>query len=165
MYCLRSWSSSDLNDLVRFANNPAIARFLTNAFPHPYTEEHAARFIEMATGADPVRIMAIEIDGHASGGIGLHPQSDVYCMNAELGYWLGEPFWGRGIMTNAVKDMVRYGFEKFDFTRIYARPYGSNLASQKVLEKAGFSLEARLKGTFLKNGIVEDELIYAVRRS
>lgn len=162
---LRPWKQTDLPDLVRFANNPAIARNLTNAFPHPYTEEHAKKFIEMAGSADPVRIFAIESEGHACGGVGLHLQADVYCMNAELGYWLAEPFWGRGIMTRAVQDMVRYGFEHFDITRIFARPYGSNKASQRVLEKAGFALEAHLKGTFLKNGVVEDEFIYAVRRT
>jgi RimJ/RimL family protein N-acetyltransferase len=81
----------------------------------------------------------------------------------ELGYWVAEPFWGKGIMTKAVLQMVDYGFKTFDITRIFARPFGTNIASQTVLEKAGFILEARLDKTLYKNGEFLDELIYAVR--
>jgi ribosomal-protein-alanine N-acetyltransferase len=161
---LREWKESDLDNLVRYANNPAIARNLTNAFPYPYSSEHGIKFIRMAAGFNPARIFAIDIAGEACGGIGVHPQADVYCKNAELGYWLAEPFWGKGIITSAVQQVTKYGFETFDITRIFARPYGTNLASQRVLEKAGFVLEARMKETFFKNGVFEDELIYAVRR-
>jgi [ribosomal protein S5]-alanine N-acetyltransferase len=164
-FLLRSWRQSDLTDLVRFANNPNIARNLTNAFPHPYTEDAGKKFIEMAMTHDPIRILVIEIDGVASGGIGIHPQSDVYCKNAELGYWLAEPYWGKGIMTEAIREVVHRGFSNFDITRIYARPYGSNIASQKVLEKAGFVLEARIADAFYKNGRYEDELIYGIRKN
>jgi len=82
----------------------------------------------------------------------------------ELGYFLGEPFWGNGITTEAVRTIVEYGFKNFDITRIYARPYGNNTASQKVLEKAGFTLEARIEKNIYKNGEFLDELIYAVRK-
>ncbi|HEX5002552.1 MAG TPA: GNAT family protein [Bacteroidia bacterium] len=162
---LRPWSFSDLESLVKYANNPAIARNLTNQFPHPYLVQHGRQFIEMAMSHHPVRIFAIEINGEAAGGIGIHPQNDVYCTNAELGYWLAETYWGNGIITQSIIQMIAYGFKNFEINRIFARPSGSNKASQRVLEKAGFVLEATLKGTFLKNGVVEDELIYAVRRN
>src|SRR5687768_6551990 len=134
---LRPFNVSDLACLVKHANNPKIAANLTNRFPHPYTEAFGKQFIEMATSKTPNHIMAIDINGEASGAIGIHPGEDVYVKNAEMGYWLAEPFWGQGIITEAVKQMIDYGFKNFDITRIYARPYGPNIGSQKVLEKAG----------------------------
>jgi len=110
-------------------------------------------------------IFAIEVNGEACGSIGLHLQPDIYRKNAELGYWLARPYHGRGIMTGAVNQMVKYGFDTFAIDRIYARPFGNNPASKRVLEKAGFNLEAQLSKTLLKNGEMLDELIYAVRRS
>jgi RimJ/RimL family protein N-acetyltransferase len=163
---LRPWRTDDLPALVRYANNFAIARNLTNQFPHPYSEEDGERFIAMATRDTPTRIFAIELQGEAGGAIGIHPQTDIHARNAELGYWLAEPFWGQGIMTRAVREMVAYGFRTYpEVDRIFARPFGSNHASQRVLEKAGFALEARMEKTLYKNGAYEDELIYAVRRS
>lgn len=163
-FTLRPWHPEDLDQLVLLANNPLIAQFMTDGFPHPYTPEHARGFIEFANRDQPVRILAIDIDGQAAGGIGIHPQADIHRKNAELGYWLGEPYWGRGIMTDAVRQMVQFAFAHYDITRVFARPFGNNIASQKVLEKAGFTLEARLEKTLFKNGEFLDELIYAVRR-
>jgi [ribosomal protein S5]-alanine N-acetyltransferase len=160
---LRPLRESDITNLAKYANNPKIAANLTNAFPHPYTEEAATGFIKMAMGHSPFRIMAITMQDELIGCIGIHPQEDIMSKNAELGYWLAEPYWGQGIMTKMVKEMVKYGFETFDIHRIYARPFGNNLGSQKVLEHAGFTLEARLKETIFKLGRMEDELIYAVR--
>lgn len=162
---LRPWVTSDLDSLVKYANNPNIARFLTDGFPHPYTEKDGLSFIEMASMGDPTHIFAIEINNEACGGIGLHLQTDIMKKNAELGYWLAEPFWGKGIITQAVKEIVRIGFEQFPIDRIYARPFGKNVASQKVLEKSGFILEARFHNTIWKNEEADDELIYAVRRN
>ncbi|UYZ64985.1 GNAT family N-acetyltransferase [Hymenobacter weizhouensis] len=161
---LRPWTAADLPGLVRFANNPRIARFMNDLFPHPYTEENGQAFLAMAAQENPPHILAIAADGQAVGGIGLHPRGNIERKNAELGYWLAEPFWGRGIVTEAVRQMVDYGFRNFDITRIFARPFGSNRASQKVLEKADFTLEARFEKTLFKNGEYEDELVYAVRR-
>jgi RimJ/RimL family protein N-acetyltransferase len=161
---LRPWRSSDAESLAKYANNPNIAQFLTNGFPHPYTLENANAFIEMVSQHHPTQVFAITINDEAVGSIGLHPQTDIMEKNIELGYFLGEPFWGNGIITKAVKQMVRFGFENFDVVRIYARPYGNNIASQKVLEKAGFTLEARIEKNIFKNGAFQDELIYAVRR-
>ncbi|MEZ4953712.1 MAG: GNAT family protein [Saprospiraceae bacterium] len=163
-FSLRPWTINDLNSLVKYANNFNIAKNLTNKFPHPYTEENGRFFIGMATEHDPPNVLAIDVAGEAVGGIGIHPQTDIMCKNAELGYWLAEPFWGKGIMTKAVRQMIDYGFAHWDITRIYARPFGTNIGSQKVLEKAGFTLEARFEKTIFKNGEFLDELIYAVRR-
>ncbi|MCB9035719.1 MAG: GNAT family N-acetyltransferase [Lewinellaceae bacterium] len=161
---LRPWSLGDLDSLVKFGDNFNIAKNLTDQFPHPYTSEKGKTFIEYATRNDPPNILAIEVNGQAAGGIGIHPQSDIHRKNAELGYWLAEPYWGQGIVTRAIPQMVDYGFQHWDINRIFARPFGTNIASQRVLEKAGFVLEARLEKTIFKNGEYLDELIYAVRR-
>lgn len=162
---LRPWTSEDALSLAKHANNAKIAANLTNAFPYPYTMDNAIAFIDKAMQNTPPNILAIDINGEACGGIGIHPQSDVYCKNAELGYWLAEPYWGLGIVTQAVVDIVDYGFKNFDITRIFARPYGHNIASQKVLEKAGFKLEASFEKTLFKNDEFVDELIYGIRRT
>jgi RimJ/RimL family protein N-acetyltransferase len=161
---LSSWSPSKTEDLLHFANNSEIAKMLTNQFPHPYTKEAAKRFIEMAASHDPIRIFCIEVEGRAAGGIGIHPQSDVWAKNAELGYWLAQPYWGRGICTEAVKRVTCYAFEHLDIQRLFARPFGSNKASQRVLEKAGYQLECILKNTIFKDNGFQDEYIYAFRR-
>lgn len=161
---LRPWALSDLDSLVRHANNPDIAKFMMDGFPHPYTEDNGKAFIAFATKDDPIHIFAIDVEGEAVGGIGIHPQADVQRKNAELGYWLAEPFWGKGIITNAIKLVIEFGFKTYDINRIFARPYGTNIGSQKVLEKAGFVLEGRFEKTIFKNGEFLDELVYAVRR-
>lgn len=161
---LRPWQIDDLESLVQYANNFEVAKNLTDAFPHPYTEADGKAFITMATKADPIHIFAIEVEGKAVGGIGIHPQSDIMKKNAELGYWLGEPYWGKGIITRAIKQMVDFAFKTYDITRVYARPYGTNIGSQKVLEKNGFKLEARIEKNIFKNGEFLDELIYAIRK-
>ncbi|MBD79533.1 MAG: GNAT family N-acetyltransferase [Crocinitomicaceae bacterium] len=160
---LRPWKSTDLKSLVKYANNWKIGKNMTDKFPYPYTEEAGKKFIEYASGGEPLCIFAIEIRGEACGGIGVHPQEDIHKKNMELGYWLAEPLWGHGIVSKAIKEMVEYGFNTFPINRIFARPYGSNKASQRVLEKNGFVLEARLKNTIWKKDRFEDELIYAVR--
>lgn len=161
---LRPFEIDDLQSLVKHANNEKIAQFMTNQFPHPYTTETGKAFIELCMSHNPTRIFTFDINGEASGGIGIHPQADIMCKNAELGYWLAEPFWNNGIVSKAVIQALDYGFKTFDINRIYARPFSNNLASQKVLEKCGFKLEARIEKNIFKNGDYLDELIYAVRR-
>jgi len=161
---LRPWNIEDADSLVENANNFDIARFMSDAFPNPYTLEDAKNFIAFATKDEPIHIFAIDIDGQAVGGIGIHPQADIMKKNAELGYWLGEKYWGKGIISKAIREIIPWAFNTYDITRIYARPFGSNMASQKVLEKAGFVLEARIKENIFKNGEYLDELIYAIRR-
>lgn len=163
-FTLRPWSLSDIDALVEYGNNLNIAKNMRNVFPHPYTKEDGIKFIEMTSQHHPRKIFAIDINGKASGGIGIFPQEDIMCKNAELGYWLAEPFWGKGIITNAIKKIVDYGFNTFDINRIYAIPFDTNIASQKALEKAGFNLEAKLEKTIFKNDAYHDELIYAIRK-
>ncbi len=162
-FTLRPWKETDVDSLVKFANNVEIARFMTDGFPHPYSPEHAKAFIEFAMKGSPAHIFAIEVNGEASGGIGLHMQSDIQRKNAEMGYWLAQPYWGNGIISKAISQMLEYGFKTFDITRIYARPFGTNIASQKVLEKTGFILEAKFEKSLFKHGEYLDELVYAIR--
>jgi RimJ/RimL family protein N-acetyltransferase len=163
-FLLRPFREEDLPALVKHANDPTVAANLTDAFPHPYTEQHGRAFLEEAMRPVPLR-RCIEVEGECAGAIGLHPKTDLWRRNLELGYWLAKGHRGKGIMTEAIRRMVQLGFAGFpEVTRIYATPFGSNLASQRALEKAGFALEARLAGTLVKNGRVEDELVYAFRR-
>ena len=163
-FILRPWKASDINSLIKYANNWNIAKNLTNQFPHPYTIQDGKAFIEYATKDEPIHIFAIEVNQEAVGGIGIHPQSDIFIKNAEIGYWLGEPFWGHGIVSKAIKQIIQFGFSTFDIERIFARPYGTNFASQKILEKNNFLLEGRYNNILYKNGEYLDELIYAIRR-
>ncbi len=161
---LRTWQVTDLLSLVKYANNENIARWLTNAFPHPYTEEDGKAYLAMIANDNPVKVFAIEVNGEAVGSIGLFPQSDIHEKSAEMGYWLAEEFWGNGIMSGAIREIVEYGFRTFDIVRIFARPFATNERSQKVLEKAGFHFEARLQKALYKNGELVDEIIYATFR-
>lgn len=165
MECIiRPWKLSDLESLVKYANNPAVAKNMTDGFPHPYTKESGEKFLAMAMNA-PERIFAIVVNNEAVGGIGVHPMSDIMRKNAELGYWLAEPFWGQGIVVNAIKQIVPIAFTNLDIDRIFARPFGTNKASHRVLEKAGFKFETRFEKTIIKNGELVDELYYAIRKS
>ena len=157
---LRKWNEADLDTLVKYATNHNIAKWLTNGFPHPYTEEDGKAYLSTVTNDNPTKVFAIEVNGEAVGSIGIYPQSDIHEKNAEMGYWLAEAYWGQGIMVKAIKEIVEYGFQTFDIVRIFARPFSTNLQSQRVLEKAGFTLEARLKKALFKNGEFLDELIY-----
>ncbi len=161
---LRPWSSQDLPELVRLANNVAVARFMADTFPHPYTEENGKAFIAFANAKNPASVFAIIVDEQPVGSIGLHMQADILRKNYEIGYWLGEEHWGKGIAVEAVRQICEYGFASLDCMRIFARIFGNNTASQKVVQKAGFVLEATFEKTILKNGEFLDELIYAIRK-
>jgi ribosomal-protein-alanine N-acetyltransferase len=164
-FVLRPFSKGELASLVKHANDPSVAGMLSDSFPHPYTDEHGRAFIAEAMKSPPLR-RCIEVAGECAGAIGLHAKQDLWRRNLELGYWLAKEHRGKGIMVEAIRRMILLGFEAFpEVTRIYATPFGSNSASQRALEKAGFTLEAKLGGTLIKNGRVEDEWIYAVRRS
>lgn len=160
-YKLRNWTLSDLKSLVEHANNSNIAKWLTNQFPYPYTETDGRSFIEMVMKDNPTKVFAIEIDDEAVGSIGIFRQSDIHCKSAEIGYWLSEKYWGKGIIPKAIEEIVEYGFKTFDIIRIYARPFSTNKGSQRVLEKAGFKQEARLEKALYKNGEFLDEIIYS----
>lgn len=164
-FTLRPWVASDLPSLVQHANNAEIARYLIDAFPHPYTAADGRAYLAFVASQPPGCIFAIDVAGEAVGSIALHPQADIQCKNAELGFWLAQPFWGQGIITQAIRQMVAHGFQAFDITRIFARPFGTNRASQRVLEKAGFTLEAQFAQTLFKNGEFLDEWVYGLRRA
>lgn len=161
---IRVWSIADLDSLVRHANNWYVAKNLTDQFPYPYTREDALKFIEFAGKDDAVRLFAIDVKGEAVGGIGIHPQTDIFRKNIEVGYWLSEQYWNKGIMSHALRQVIEYAFANYDVVRVFARPFGTNIASQRVLEKAGFLLEGRFEKNLFKNGEFLDELIYAIRR-
>jgi len=161
---LRPYQQSDINDLVKHANNINISKYLTNKFPFPYEKRDGEAFIELALSHTPLQIKAIVVNGEVIGSIGVHQLADIYSKSAEIGYWISEDFWGNGIVPLAVKEMLTYGFETFDIERIFARTSHTNLASQQVLKKAGFVFEAELKGTIFKNGEYYDELIFGFRK-
>lgn len=159
---IRKWQLDDIQILAKHANNPNIVRNLNDGFPSPYTEKDAEEFIRMVM--DSPALFAITVDGEVAGSIGLFLQSGVHRKNAELGYFLAEEYWGKGITAQAVKLTVEYGFSHFDINRIFARPFGYNLASQRVLQKAGFTLEGHFEKTLYRNGEFMDETIYAIRK-
>jgi len=162
---LRAWKPGDEPSLVRHANSRTIWRNLRDAFPHPYTLVDAKRWIDVANPTTPVTNFAIVVDGAAVGAIGLVLREDVFRRSAEMSYWLGEEFWDRGIVTEAVRAVTDYAFEKFDLCRVYAGVFEWNPASMRVLEKAGYELECRMKKSVTKDGETIDELIYAVVRA
>lgn len=164
VFKIRPWTKEDLNSLVKYANNWNIAKNLTDKFPFPYSESNGQSFIEFATKDDPIHIFAIDIDGQAVGGIGIHQQDDIHRKNAELGYWLAEPFWGQGIISSALAHAINFAFETYDIDRVFARPFGTNIPSQRVLEKNNFVLEGKFDKVLIKDGVLLDELIYAIRR-
>jgi len=157
---LRDWSTSDAARIVKYADNPRIACHLRDAFPSPYTKEDAERFIAFATGPGRHLYLAIDISGEAIGGIGISPLADVKHRTAEIGYWLAEPFWGRGIATDAVRSLVPVAFERMGMVRLEAGIHSDNPASMRVLEKCGFVREAVHKNAITKNGRLLDEVVY-----
>jgi RimJ/RimL family protein N-acetyltransferase len=162
---LRPWRASDLKDLVRNANNRKVWLNLRDRFPHPFTEADArAWFAIRAADRGHPHNCAIEFEGHAIGGIGLEFFADVHRFTAEIGYWLGEAFWGRGFATIAARAMTDYAFATFDLERIQATVYEWNPASARVLEKAGYEFEGRLRKYVIKDGRLGDVLMYAKLR-
>lgn len=158
---VRSWRTSDLDSLVLYANNRQIWANLRDAFPYPYTRRDARDFLRAVRDRRPETMFAIAVEGAAVGSIGFVLQADVERVSAEIGYWLGEPFWGRGIVTDALRAVTEYAIERHGLTRIFAMPFASNAASCRVLEKAGYVLEARLRRSAIKDGVVVDQCQYA----
>ena len=158
---VRSWQPSDIPSLVSNANNRNVWINLRDRFPHPYTEKDARFFLRSIRHLDEETFFAIAVGDAAVGGIGFRLQNDVERVSAEIGYWLGEPFWGRGISTEAVVAVTKYAIERHQLTRIFALPFASNAASCRVLEKAGYVVEGRLRRSAIKNGAVLDQVQYA----
>ncbi len=161
---LRNWQEKDIKSLARNANNKKIWDNLRDQFPYPYTELAAKQWIVIANQDRPLSNFAIEYKGIAVGGIGIIKQTDIFRKSAEIGYWLGEKYWNKGIASKAVKAMIKYSFENFDIIRLYAHVFENNIASIRVLEKCGFHEEARLNNAVIKNNIIQDCLIYALTK-
>ena len=162
-YVLRKWRPEDAGSIVKYADNKKIADNLRDGFPHPYSLSDAQNFIKnIGSDSDGRICLAIEIGGEAAGSIGVFAKEDVYIKSAEIGYWLGEPFWGQGVITDAIREICGLAFGKFDIVRIYAEPYAYNTGSRRALEKAGFALEGVLKKSVCKNGEIFDSCIYAL---
>lgn len=159
---LRPWQNADALVAAELAS-PNISRFMSDAFPGNDVEKWE-KFIRNANENPSAFYRVIEVDGKFAGSIGVLIHNDILRMNAELGYWIGDRYKCRGIMTEAVKEIVKLVFNNFEVARIYATPFGNNFASQRVLEKAGFTLEAMFEGIYIKNGMKHDELVYAIRR-
>lgn len=159
---LRPWDDSDLEALVRYGDNRNIWINLRDRFPHPYTRADAEAWIAFCKAQQPpLTQFTIDLNGEAIGGIGLETFGDVQHMTAEIGYWVGEPFWGRGIATAALKQATAYAFATFPFQRLQAMVFAWNSASARVLEKAGYMLEGRMRQSIIKNGRLGDSLLYA----
>lgn len=158
---LRNFRRTDKYRMAELANNEKVAINLRDAFPHPYSVADAQQFINTFIGQDPIQVFAIEYQGKYVGNIGLHKQDDVYSRSAELGYFIGEPYWNRGITTRAVRLICDYGFNRLDVVRIYSGVFEFNTPSQRVLEKCGFEREAVLKSAVCKKGRIYDEIRYA----
>lgn len=162
---LRYWRRGDEESLVRHANNYDIWRNLRDRFPHPYTRKAAREWVDHTLDEDPPFNLAITVNSAAVGGIGIFPGTDIHHRSAEIGYWLGEEFWGRGIATEALKAASQWAFENYDLNRLWAGVFEHNAASARVLVKAGYQFEARLRQAATKEGRTIDELIYALLRA
>ncbi|SHI43025.1 Protein N-acetyltransferase, RimJ/RimL family [Hymenobacter daecheongensis DSM 21074] len=160
---LRPWLATDAPGLAAHANDRGVWLNLRDVFPHPYTLADAQQYISFATRPKSPDIhLAFEVDGAAVGSISILFQTDVHHRSAEIGYWLGRAYWGRGIATAAVRALSDYTFAHFDVCRLYASIFARNAGSARVLEKAGYALEGRLRQSITKDGETLDALLFAL---
>ena len=164
---IRKWELSDAKDLAIALSNKKILENLRDGLPYPYTEDDGKGFISAMLAADEndTFAFAITVDKKVIGSIGAFRQGNIHRQTAEFGYYLSEEYWGKGIMTEAVKQICDYVFSNTDIIRIYAEPFAHNVASQRVLEKAGFQYEGTLRANAVKNGKVMDMKMYAKVKS
>jgi [ribosomal protein S5]-alanine N-acetyltransferase len=161
---IRSWRTGDEPALARHADNRNIWLNVRDRFPHPYTLADAERWVTNVREAVPETQFAVEVADEAAGGVGLFLQEDVARYSAEIGYWLGEAHWGKGLMTAVVGRFTDWAFASFDINRIYANVFAWNESSVRVLEKAGYAFEGRQRSATVKDGRVLDNLMYAIVR-
>ena len=161
-FTLRALRAADAESMTRYANNYNVWRNLRDYFPHPYKPEDAAAFIRMNEDQGVLTNFCIEVEGECAGVIGFVPQPDVYAKSADFGYWLGEPFWSRGIMTEAARQTAAYIFQQTDIVRLYAGVFDWNTASMRVLEKAGFRKECVFEDAIYKDGQLIGEHRYSL---
>ena len=164
-YTLRPYEDRDVATIPRYANNRKIWKNLTDIFPHPYTEQNAREWVAY-TKTHPQEInFAMAAPDGVIGGIGVVPGTGVFCKSGSIGYWLGEPFWGKGLMTQAARAVTAHVFAQTDLTRLSARVYETNPASMRVLEKVGYTFEGRLRKAIFKDGALLDEMVYSILRN
>jgi len=160
---IRPWEISDAAELAVLADNKNIADNLRDMFPNPYSFDDATKWLSSVLDQEgPKRYFAIIVKGKLVGSIGLTPKTDIYRKNAEVGYFIAPGYWGMGITTKALKAITAYAFRTFDIIRVYAEPFADNIGSRRVLEKAGYTLEATFKNYVIKNGVIKDSCIYSV---
>ena len=164
---IRKWELSDAKDLAMALSNKKIQDNLRDGLPYPYTEQDGLDYISAMLSADENETFAfaITVDGKVVGSIGVFRQKNIHRQTAELGYYIAEEYWGRGVMTEAVIQICEYIFEKSDIIRIYAEPFAYNAASCRVLEKAGFQYEGTLRSNAVKNGKVIDMKMYSLLKA
>jgi [ribosomal protein S5]-alanine N-acetyltransferase len=160
---LRPWSISDASHLALIADNKKIADNVRDGFPFPYSTKDAHDWLNIILPENnPPRFFAITVDKQLVGSIGIISKTGIYRKNIEIGFFLSENFWGKGIATKAIKAATSYAFRDFDIVRVYAESFVDNIGSRRALEKAGFRLEAILKNSIIKNEIIKDSCIYSV---
>ena len=164
---IRKWELSDAKDLAAALSNKKVQDNLRDGLPCPYTERDGKEFISAMLSADENETFAfaITVDNMVIGSIGIFRQGNIHRQIAELGYYIAEEYWGKGIMTEAVKQICKYVFAKSDIIRIYAEPFAYNIASCRVLEKAGFQYEGTLRSNAVKNGRVIDMEMYSLLKA
>jgi [ribosomal protein S5]-alanine N-acetyltransferase len=162
MRCMiRPFVAADAASVAAMANERRIGLQLRDLFAYPYHLADAEAYIGRVAPVDPPRSLAIVVDAVAVGGVGLELMADVNRRSAEIGYWLGTAYWGRGIATEAVSLFTEWAFNVHGLLRIFAQPFASNLASRRVLEKAGYLLEGTIRCSAVKDGVVRDQCMYA----
>ena len=162
---LRPWAISDVSKLAKIANNKKIAENVHDGFPFPYSVRDAQDWLNIILlKNNPPRFFAIIFDKQLVGNIGIIAKTNIYRKNLEIGFFISEDFWGKGIATRAIKAAASYAFREFNIARVYAEAFSDNTGSRKALEKAGFKLEATLKKSIIKNEVIKDSWIYSVLR-
>lgn len=157
---VRNWRQEDGESLIKLADNRAIWRNLAHRFPHPYTADDAAAWLTLSAAPECTH-WAIEVDGIAAGGVGVELGEGIYEKSGQIGYWLGEPYWGRGIATAAVRKTADYAMPRYGLARLHASVFEWNPASMRVLEKCGFVREGVLHDSIFKDGRIIDAVLYA----
>ncbi|WP_067522213.1 GNAT family N-acetyltransferase [Endozoicomonas ascidiicola] len=163
-YCLRRFLYGDAIALANHGNNPKISQYLRDTFPNPYTIEHARAWVQHVKEHETKTRFAIDYNGEAIGEIGFVVQLDVHRFGAEIGFWVSEDHWGKGIMTKALSYVTNYAFDEMGLVRIYADVQARNPGSRKVLEKCGFELEGVMKKHVYKDDQFIDQLVFALVR-
>jgi [ribosomal protein S5]-alanine N-acetyltransferase len=158
---LRPITAADADSLARYANDRRVSIHLRDRFPFPYSPSDAIEFIAFLEADDQQMHWGIDVGGEIVGGIGLGIRADVERLTAELGYWLGVPFWGRGIVPEAVRVVTDIGHQERGLVRIFAKTYAGNVRSERVLEKAGYLREGLMRSAVIKEGRILDATLFA----